>query len=77
MNRAAWESDRHRKLGKKGAIEVQLRELEFSVDGDKATTRFRQRYQSSNYSDETRKTLGWALESGVWKILAEDATPIK
>ena len=73
LDRAGWEADRHLKLGKKGDIVVDISELETTVEGDKATMRFRQRYSSSNYRDETRKTFGWALEAGVWKIVSEEA----
>lgn len=77
MDRAAWEADRHRKLGKNGEIRVEISDLEVSVQGAKASTRFRQRYSSSNYADETQKTLDWALVGGIWKIAGEEATPVK
>ena len=77
LDRAGWEADRHLKLGKKGDIVVDISELETTVEGDKATMRFRQRYSSSNYRDETRKTLGWALEAGAWKIVSEEAVPVR
>ena len=76
MTRRAWEADRHKKLGKKGRIEVTISQLVSSIDGDTATLNFRQRYASSNYADVSQKTLEWRRDNGVWQIVGEASTRI-
>lgn len=69
--RAAWESDRRAKLGKKGEIKVQLGSPSVSVGGEVVQVTFEQRYQSGNYSDVVRKQLEWVKEGSDWKIRRE------
>ena len=66
--RAAWETDRRAKLGKKGEIKVQLGTPSIKADGEVVLVSFEQRYQSGNYSDVVQKQLEWVKEGGDWKI---------
>jgi len=70
-SRAAWEADRRAKLGKMGAIQVTLAQLAFSSAGETVVVNFEQKYQSSNYSDSTRKQLEWVREGDAWRIRRE------
>ena len=74
---SAWKALRAQRLGKPGRIEVTVDKLEIDVQGDQATTRFEQGYQSSNYRDRSLKTLEWARVEGGWVIIAERATLIR
>ena len=69
--RAAWETDRRAKLGKKGEIKVQLGTPSVKVEGEVVKVSFEQRYQSGNYSDVVHKQLEWVKEGGDWKIRRE------
>jgi hypothetical protein len=59
--RAAWETDRRAKLGKKGEIKVQLGTPSIKADGEVVLVSFEQRYQSGNYSDVGQKRPGLIL----------------
>ena len=74
---SAWKSLRAKRLGKPGRIEVIVDKLEIDVQGDQATTRFEQGYQSSNYRDRSLKTLEWARGESGWVIVAERSTLIR
>ena len=69
--RAAWETDRRAKLGKKGEIKVQLGTPSIKADGEVVLVSFEQRYQSGNYSDVVQKQLEWVKDGGDWKIRRE------
>lgn len=69
--RAAWETDRRAKLGKKGEIKVQLGTPSIKADGEVVLVSFEQRYQSGNYSDVVQKQLEWVREGSDWKIRRE------
>ncbi|MBL8434371.1 MAG: tetratricopeptide repeat protein [Zoogloea sp.] len=69
--RAAWETDRRAKLGKKGEIKVQLGTPSIKAEGEVVLVSFEQRYQSGNYSDVVQKQLEWVREGSDWKIRRE------
>jgi sulfatase modifying factor 1 len=69
-----WKAKKTRLFKKAGAISVDISDVQIAVDGDRATVRFKQRYQASNYSDFGRKTLTLTKFNGKWKILTESFT---
>lgn len=71
MDRAKWETLRAERLSKPGEIKVTLFNLKVDVDGDKASARFKQRYESDRHSDWSRKTLSFERIDGNWKIVRE------
>lgn len=73
MSRADWEAERRARLKEMSYIDVTVREPEVSLDGTKATAKFRQRYRSNKISSNDRKTLIWEKRDGKWKILREDS----
>lgn len=68
----AWEQERRDRIASKKSIHVALSDLKISVSGDKATARFRQRYESDALSTTSRKTLELARTgAGKWVIRRE------
>lgn len=70
--RSAWETDRKQKITKPGIIQVELEDIQVSVDTpDKATVRFRQHYRSANLKTSSHKSLLLTRQEGRWMILQE------
>jgi tetratricopeptide (TPR) repeat protein len=70
-SRKAWEQDRRDRIATRKQINVELRDLQVSVDGDRATAKFRQVYSSDTLSANSRKTLQLARVGGRWLIRQE------
>lgn len=70
-SRAAWEAERRQRITTKGSISVRLDGLKISVDGSRATARFRQDYKSGGLSVSSRKTLELQRAGDKWKITRE------
>ncbi len=70
-SRAQWERYRRRVIGKARNIHIAIENLTVERQGSRAVARFHQRYQASNYRDETDKELVLQREQGEWKIVAE------
>lgn len=74
MSRKAWEKQRLERIGKPRVIEVELSEVNVSVQDDShATVTFAQRYRSDLYRDNTRKTLQLEKVGDAWLIVSEQA----
>lgn len=71
MTRAAWERERTQRITKPGKIDVDIANLDVSVDGDKATAKFRQHYRSANLNTSSNKTLVLVRQGGKWQIQQE------
>ena len=71
QSRAAWEEQRRGRIGNKAAISVKLENLTVSINGDKATAKFRQDYKSGALSVSSRKTLELVKTGGRWQIIQE------
>lgn len=68
----AWEQERHDRIANKKSIHVAVSDLKITVNGDKATAKFRQTYESDALSTTSRKTLELARTgSGKWVIRRE------
>ncbi|MCP5277966.1 MAG: tetratricopeptide repeat protein [Thiobacillus sp.] len=70
-DRSAWEALRNERLTKPEFIKVDLSQIKVSIKDDKATVRFRQRYESNTFKGYDRKTLTLVNRDGAWKILEE------
>jgi tetratricopeptide (TPR) repeat protein len=70
-SRAAWEQERTQRITKPGKIDVDIADLDVSVDGDKATAKFRQHYRSANLNTSSNKTLVLVRNGGKWQIQQE------
>ena len=71
QTRAAWEKEREARIVGKSKISVQVSELAVSVNGNKATARFRQAYSADALNVTSRKTLDLVKSGNRWLILRE------
>jgi ketosteroid isomerase-like protein len=71
QTRATWEKEREARIVGKSKISVQLSNLAVSVNGSKATARFRQAYSADALKVASRKTLDLVNSSGRWTIVRE------
>ena len=74
MSRKAWEQEReHRIAGKGGKISVSVDEPQVTINGDKATAKFRQHYKAPGLSSSTNKTLVLVRSGSKWLIREENS----
>ncbi|MFZ2268463.1 MAG: tetratricopeptide repeat protein [Azonexus sp.] len=74
MARKAWEAEREDRIaGKPGKISVNVDEPTISINGDKATAKFRQHYKAGSLDSSTTKTLVFVRSGGKWLIKEENA----
>lgn len=66
-----WKEQRKERVGKPESISVTLSDIRITVDGTRASARFRQDYQSESFKVVDRKYLGLAKEGTQWKIVEE------
>ncbi|MPN24408.1 hypothetical protein SDC9_171806 [bioreactor metagenome] len=66
-----WKETRRQRIVGRGTITLTLRDIDTTVDNDRATVRFRQHYASGSLKTSTRKTLALQREKGVWRIVRE------
>ena len=75
ISRKAWEAERENRIaGKSGKISVSVDKPQITVNGDKATAKFRQSYNaSSGLSSSANKTLVFVRSGNKWLIKEENA----
>lgn len=74
-SRSAWEQDRRDRIATRKHIKVDVQDLRVTVDGDRATARFRQIYSSDALSASGRKTLQLVRgPQGRWVIREESVS---
>jgi tetratricopeptide (TPR) repeat protein len=71
MPRKAWETERGKRIDKPGKLQVAVSDIKVSVNGDKATARFRQQYTSSTFNGRTSKTMVFVKAGNRWLIQRE------
>ncbi len=71
QTRAAWEKEREARIVGKSKITVQVSDLNVSMNGNKATARFRQAYSADSLNVTSRKTLDLVETNGRWLIVRE------
>jgi len=72
MSRAQWTARRKARFAREGNVKVTAQEVAVRMTGaGTATTRFRQAYQSADFSDTTDKTLDWVRVDSKWLIQRE------
>ncbi|MBP8140717.1 MAG: tetratricopeptide repeat protein, partial [Acidovorax sp.] len=69
QTRAAWEKEREARIVGKSKITVQVSDLNVSMNGNKATARFRQAYSADSLNVTSRKTLDLVETNGRWLIV--------
>lgn len=73
-NRKAWEKEREQRIGNRtGKISVSYDEPSISIDGDRATARFKQHYKAPGISTSSNKTLVFVRAGNKWLIKEENA----
>ena len=71
-SKAAWIAERHRLVGKPGAISVTLSNIQAHALSDtRVETSFDQAYASASFKDTMHKTLVWDRVGSEWKIVGE------
>ena len=74
MSRKAWEQEREQRIaGKGGKISVSVDTPVVTINGDKATAKFRQHYKATGLSSSTTKTLVMVRSGSKWLIQEENA----
>ena len=71
MARKAWEAERTQRIDRPGKLQVSIDELKISLDGDKATVKFRQHYVSATLKSSTNKTVVFVKSGSKWLISQE------
>lgn len=70
-SRSAWEEERRQRITSKSKISVKLENLTVSVNGNKATAKFRQDYKANELAVSSRKALDLAKSGDRWLIIRE------
>lgn len=70
-NHAAWLKERRTRIEARSRIEVGVSDIQVSVDGDRATVRFLQNYESDGPSARSRKSVTMQKVQGKWLIREE------
>lgn len=73
VSRKAWAEERRNRIEDKGRIDVKIESPKITVDGNKATVKFRQIYTSDRLTANSRKTLDMVKQDGKWLIKQERA----
>ena len=71
--RKAWADERRARIEGKGKITVKIESPQVDIDGNTATVRFRQVYDSDTVKANSRKTLVLTKQGGRWQIKQERA----
>lgn len=72
-NRKDWENTRRDRIERPKKIAVEVLKPMVKIQGERAEVRFRQRYESSNLSATTQKTLVLNKTGNRWHIVEESA----
>ncbi len=74
MSRTAWEDERRQRITSKSSISVKLDNLNVTVNGNKATAKFRQDYKAGGLAVSSRKTLDLVKTGERWQIVKESTS---
>ncbi|MFM7025626.1 MAG: YybH family protein [Limnohabitans sp.] len=74
QDKAAWEQTRRQRILSKSAIAHEIRNLQITLDGNKATARFEQTYTADHLRSVGPKTLQLELNGDKWLIVSESAS---
>lgn len=73
QSRKAWSDERRARIEDKARISVKIETPQVSLNGNTATVKFRQIYDSDRTKANSRKTLVMVKQSGKWHIKQERA----
>ncbi len=71
ISRSAWADMRRDRIVSKQRISVQLQDVSISVNGERATARFRQNYTADTLNVTSRKSLDLVRSGDKWLIVRE------
>ena len=71
LSRKAWEDERRARIVGKNRINVRLSEISVSVNGNKASAKFKQSYSADALNVSSRKTLDLVKAGDRWVIVRE------
>jgi tetratricopeptide (TPR) repeat protein len=71
LSRQAWEQERRARIMGKSKINVQVSDLNVTVNGNKAVARFKQNYSADALNVSSRKTLELVKNGERWTIVRE------
>ncbi|MCY7319927.1 MAG: DUF4440 domain-containing protein, partial [Ramlibacter sp.] len=71
VSRKSWEDERRARIVGKNRISVKVSEVAVSVNGDRATARFKQAYSADALNVSSRKTLDLVKAGDRWLIVRE------
>jgi ketosteroid isomerase-like protein len=71
QSREAWADERQARIEDKRHIDVRVETPQVSIDGNAATVKFRQIYDSDRVKANSRKTLVLTKQGGKWRIKQE------
>lgn len=71
QDRKSWEEERRARIVGKSRITVRLSDLDVSVNGSRATAKFRQAYSADSLNISSRKTLDLVKAGERWVIVKE------
>ena len=71
QSRKVWEEERKKRILGKSRISVKLSSMAISVNGNKATARFKQDYNADSLSVNSRKVLELVKNGDRWVIVRE------
>lgn len=71
QSRSEWEADRKARIVPRNRIDVDISDLSVSVNGDRASAKFRQAYSSDSINVTSRKTLELVKSGNRWLIVRE------
>jgi ketosteroid isomerase-like protein len=71
QSRKDWEADRKARIVPRSRIGVDISDITVTVNGDRASAKFRQAYSSDNLNVTSRKTLDLVKSGNRWLILRE------
>jgi tetratricopeptide (TPR) repeat protein len=71
QSRSEWEADRKARIVPRNRIDVDISDLSVSVNGDRASAKFRQAYSSDSINVTSRKTLDMVKSGNRWLIVRE------
>lgn len=71
VSRKTWEEDRRSRIMSKSRINVKVNDMVVSLNGGKATVKFKQAYSADSLNVSSRKTLALVKAGGRWVIVRE------
>ncbi|NJA88900.1 tetratricopeptide repeat protein [Rhodocyclus tenuis] len=71
VSRKEWEAERAQRIDKPGKLQVSVEDVRVTLNGDKATVRFRQFYRSASLKSSAMKTVVLVRSGAKWLIQQE------